>query len=58
MMKKRMVITFCVWCVWRSPCNIHVVINRSVRLGVRTPPFHGGDTGSIPVQTTNVNSSK
>lgn len=24
----------------------------SVRLGVRTPDFHSGNTGSIPVQTT------
>jgi hypothetical protein len=27
--------------------------NWSVRLGVRTPDFHSGNTGSIPVQTTN-----
>ena len=26
----------------------------SVRLGVRTPDFHSGNTGSIPVQTTSV----
>jgi hypothetical protein len=26
--------------------------NWSVRLGVRTPDFHSGNTGSIPVQTT------
>ena len=25
---------------------------RSVRLGVRTPDFHSGNTGSIPVRTT------
>ena len=28
--------------------------NWSVRLGVRTPDFHSGNTGSIPVQTTNM----
>gem|GEM_PF-4538288 len=27
-------------------------LRRSVRLGVRTPDFHSGNTGSIPVQTT------
>ena len=27
-------------------------LNWSVRLGVRTPDFHSGNTGSIPVQTT------
>ena len=25
-----------------------------VRLGVRTPPFHGGNTGSNPVPDTNL----
>src|SRR5260221_5547944 len=30
----------------------HFSQNRSVRLGVRTPDFHSGNTGSIPVQTT------
>ncbi len=28
------------------------ILERSVRLGVRTPDFHSGNTGSIPVQTT------
>ena len=32
----------------------HFSRNRSVRLGVRTPDFHSGNTGSIPVQTTGV----
>jgi hypothetical protein len=27
-------------------------LRRSVRLGVRTPDFHSGNTGSIPVRTT------
>jgi hypothetical protein len=26
-----------------------------LRLAVRTPPFHGGDTGSIPVEVTTLN---
>src|SRR6266850_3364173 len=37
------------------PVNLslrHFSQNRSVRLGVRTPDFHSGNTGSIPVQTT------
>lgn len=25
---------------------------RSLRLGVRTPPFHGGNRGSIPLEST------
>lgn len=29
-------------------------LRRSVRLGVRTPDFHSGNTGSIPVRTTKV----
>ncbi len=28
----------------------------SVGQGVKTPPFHGGITGSIPVRSTNLNS--
>ncbi len=28
---------------------------RSVRLGVRTPDFHSGNTGSIPVRSTIIN---
>ena len=28
---------------------------RSVRLGVRTPGFHPGNRGSIPLRTTNLN---
>ena len=27
-------------------------LTRPVRLGVRTPPFHGGNTGSNPVPVT------
>ena len=30
----------------------YICIICSVRLTVRTPPFHGGDTGSIPVPST------
>ena len=29
-------------------------LRRSVRLGVRTPDFHSGNTGSIPVRTTEI----
>ena len=32
--------------------EIFSLLNWSVRLGVRTPDFHSGNTGSIPVQTT------
>jgi hypothetical protein len=28
------------------------ILRRSHRLGVRTPDFHSGNTGSIPVGTT------
>ncbi len=31
---------------------------RSVRLGVRTPGFHPGNRGSIPLRTTKLNKSK
>ena len=29
----------------------------SVRLGVRTPDFHSGNTGSIPVRTTKIDAT-
>lgn len=32
------------------------ISKRSVRLGVRTPDFHSGNTGSIPVRTTTLQS--
>jgi hypothetical protein len=33
--------------------SLHTFLQRrSVRLGVRTPDFHSGNTGSIPVRTT------
>ena len=32
--------------------NFTLVLTRPVRLGVRTPPFHGGNTGSNPVPDT------
>ena len=35
---------------------LHLVsLKRSVGQGVKTPPFHGGITGSIPVRGTSVN---
>ncbi len=33
-------------------------LRRSHRLGVRTPDFHSGNTGSIPVGTTSTNTNK
>ena len=30
----------------------------SVRLGVRTPDFHSGNTGSIPVRTTDLSKTR
>ena len=39
-------------CIRNREIIYHEDCNWSVRLGVRTPGFHPGNTGSIPVRTT------
>ena len=35
---------------WQFPAALSAPLMRPVRLVVRTPPFHGGNTGSSPVR--------
>jgi hypothetical protein len=55
MLKSRNCGTFCFRIFWkRYPLNLSLPSFKTsrVRLRARTPPFHGGDTGSNPVRGT------
>ena len=44
-------VTFASWRIYS------LALARPYRLAVRTPPFHGGSTGSIPVRVANLDFS-